>query len=346
MPETNLSPRAIALHRWACMRHGLPTATTPFELAAGDASFRRYFRMTLPDGGTRILMDAPPPQEDSRPFATIAEHWGKAGLPVPTLYATDFEQGFLELEDLGDTPLTQYLSDADATRQGFDMALALLDRLQAQAPSSGLPHYDADLLGRELDLFPEWCLGRLLGISPPHDWNDLRQRLIDDALSQPRVAVHRDFDAMNLMVHDERLYLIDFQDAVAGPLTYDLVSLLRGRYQRLAIDDFAAWVEAFRQRAVASGRLEDDMDSIRFRYLCDGMAAQRSLKVLGIFCRLTLRDARSGYLERLPRFLGHLEDSLEPHAELHDLREWLRTHFAPALADALRRRGLEDAIAP
>ena len=333
MPHT---PRLAALTQWSAACHGLAAADVVLTLAAGDASFRRYYRLTLPDGTTRILMDAPPEQEDSTPFVRIAEQWRHAGLPVPGIYAIDLEQGFLELEDLGDTPLNARLN-SDA----YHRAESLLDRLQRSAPLDGLPTYDATLLGRELDLFPEWCLAKVVDLAPPPEWPAWRQQLIEMAVAQPRVAVHRDFDAMNLMVHANGLYLIDFQDAVTGPLSYDLISLLRGRYRRFTLTEFGQRCEAFRQRALADERLPSGTSAETFRLQVDAMAAQRCLKVLGIFCRLTLRDGKRGYLARLPQFLAHLEDSLAPHPEFSALGDWVQAQFAPALSRALQERDVE-----
>ena len=337
MPDAANASRSDALRKWVATRHDLSESDVRLELAAGDASFRRYFRLWLPSGATRILMDAPPAQENSYPFVAIASAWHDAGLPVPGLYAQDLDAGFIELDDLGDTPMQLLLGneDSDATLACQERALTLIDTLQNRAPVDSLPVYDEALLGRELDLFPEWCLTRFLAIGPPPGWETHRQRLIETALTQPRVAVHRDYDAMNLMVHAEQLWLIDFQDAVCGPLTYDMVSLLRGRYCRFTRSHFTGWTEAFRQRAIADGRLPEHVDSGTFLHMADAMAAQRSLKVLGIFCRLTLRDAKQGYLARLPRFLDHLSDSLAPWPDYADLVTWLDETFAPALARAL-----------
>ncbi|MEQ6916924.1 aminoglycoside phosphotransferase family protein [Halomonas aquatica] len=333
MPEANDPTRTQRLHAWAAERHGLSREAIDLRLAAGDASFRRYFRLQLPDGTTRMLMDAPPDREDSHPFVAIAEQWRAAGLPVPALHGVDLAAGFIELDDLGDTPLQDCLKDEDdpATLAWHERAMALIHGLQNRAPVDGLPAYDAALLGRELDLFPDWCLGEWLDMAPPPDWAALREALIAEALEQPVVAVHRDFDAMNLMVKDDALHLIDFQDAVAGPLSYDLISLLRGRYCRFSKARFAAWTEAFRARAVVDGRLPASVDAATFLTRVQAMAAQRSLKVLGIFCRLTLRDARRGYLERLPHFLDHLEDSLVDLPGHQGLRSWLADTFRPAL---------------
>ncbi|MDR5866579.1 aminoglycoside phosphotransferase family protein [Halomonas koreensis] len=341
MPEADAPTRHDCLRQWVARRHGLAPAAVDLRLAAGDASFRRYYRLRLPDGDTRILMDAPPDREDSAPFVAVARRWAEAGLPVPALHGVDLAAGFLELDDLGDTPLQSRFAAEDdpATLAWHERALDLVHDLQNRAAPDGLPPYDAALLGRELDLFPEWCLARWLDVAPPPGWDALRQALIEAALAQPVVTVHRDFDAMNLMVVEERLYLIDFQDAVAGPISYDLISLLHGRYCRFAPAQRAAWIEAFRARAVADGRLAAGVAPDAFRRQVAGMAAQRSLKVLGIFCRLTLRDHRDGYLARLPHFLAHLEDAL---AELdgHDaVRAWLADTLRPALAARLAAEG-------
>ncbi|MCG6657722.1 phosphotransferase [Halomonas campisalis] len=342
MTEADIPTRLSQLRRWAADQHGLDAHALELRLAAGDASFRRYYRLRLPDGATRMLMDAPPEQEDSRPFVAIAGRWRAGGLPVPALHAVDLEAGFLELDDLGDTPLQRCFhgDDHPATLAWHDRAIDLLHALQNRASPDALPPYDAALLGRELDLFPDWCLGEWLGIAAPPGWEALREALIASALAQPVVTVHRDFDAMNLMVRDDALYLIDFQDAVAGPLSYDLISLIRGRYCRFTAPRFAAWVEAFRQRAVAEGRLSSGTDLATFLTQAQAMAAQRALKVLGIFCRLTLRDDREGYLARLPHFLGHLEESLAALPEHRDVHDWLRDHFHPALEAKLAAQGI------
>ncbi|SDJ48917.1 aminoglycoside phosphotransferase family protein [Billgrantia gudaonensis] len=337
MPDTSPAQRLDRLHRWAAECHGLPSHAIRLRLAAGDASFRRYFRLTLPDDTTRMLMDAPPEREDSHPFVAIARRWRAAGLPVPALHAVDLDAGFLELDDLGDTPLQHCFAGNEApdTLAWHERAMALLHELQNRAGPDELPAYDTTLLGRELDLFPEWCLNAWLDLAVPPGWETLREALIDSALAQPVVSVHRDFDAMNLMVANDRLYLIDFQDAVAGPISYDLISLLCGRYCRFPPARFGAWVEAFRQRAVHDGRLPSTLPPETFLEQTQAMAAQRSLKVLGIFCRLTLRDGRAGYLERLPHFLAHLETALDGLAGHDAFRAWLDETFRPALTARL-----------
>ena len=334
------SHRINALTMWAAQQNGLSIADISLSSAVGDASFRRYFRLTLPDGRTQVIMDAPPQQEDSQPFVTIAKRWHNAGLPVPRVLASQLADGFLLLDDLGNTPLQCLFSDQATTQAYHQQALALIAELQNRAGPESLPAYDAALLGRELDLFPEWCLDAWLTLAPPQSWQPLRDYLIQQALAQPVVSVHRDFDAMNLMLHDQRLYMIDFQDAVAGPISYDLISLLRGRYCRFTSEQFATFVNDFYLQARRDGRLSSEFDFATFLTQCHAMAAQRSIKVLGIFCRLTLRDQKHGYLERLPHFLDHLEDSLlalssQPDSASAEFAQWLKQTFRPHLMKQL-----------
>lgn len=348
MPDANARLHQLGL--WTAAHHGLSIDSLRLELAAGDASFRRYYRLTLPDESTRMLMDAPPEQEDSHPFVAIARQWLMAGMPVPRLHAVDLETGFIELDDLGDSPMQCRLdgNEGSATQAWFERAIEVIHELQNRANPEPLPAYDAALLEAELELFPTWCLSNWLGLSPPASWPALRDGLVEAALQQPRVTVHRDFDAMNLMVHDDQLYLIDFQDAVAGPLSYDLISLLHGRYCRFSRERRQRWQADFHAKAQADGRLSRNISVDQFHRLVAAMAAQRSLKVLGIFCRLTLRDHRQGYVVRLPHFLDHLSDALSDlstlgidelvtgsngdlESALPAFRDWLETTLRPAL---------------
>lgn len=347
MPDANA--RLNLLRQWSATHHALEHDTVSLELAAGDASFRRYYRLTLPDASTRMLMDAPPEHEDSTPFVAIARQWRQAGLPVPTLHAVDLDAGFIELDDLGDCPMQLCLdgNDGDATRDWFERAMNVIHTLQNRTNPEPLPDYDAALLNSELALFPEWCLTRWLELPLPDSWPDMRDSLIQASLELPTVTVHRDYDAMNLMAHDGMLHVIDFQDAVAGPLSYDLISLLHGRYCRFNRERRQHWQAAFYTRARSDGRLSGKVSLNEFNDRVAAMAAQRSLKVLGIFCRLTLRDQRSGYLERLPHFLNHLSDALNDlmdspgRAEsagfetLEDFQAWVEGTLRPALEQRL-----------
>lgn len=328
------SSRMDALTQWAAEQNDLTTDDITVEPAGGDASFRRYFRLTLPKGGTQIVMDAPPAQEDSAPFVAIGQRWQAAGLPVPTIHATNLDSGFLLLEDLGNQPLQDTFTDEQSTQTSHHQALDLIAQLQNRANPQTLPPYDATLLGRELDLFPEWCLDKWLGLPLPNGWKTLRSTLIEQALDQPTVSVHRDFDAMNIMVLNQQLFMIDFQDAVAGPISYDVVSLLRGRYYRFSREQFNQLAGRFYQHARQDGRLSHTTSEAVFIKQCNAMAAQRSLKVLGIFCRLTLRDHKRGYLARLPHFLDHLEDSLAA-LEQDEVSRWVSATLRPAMTQRL-----------
>ncbi|RUR33730.1 aminoglycoside phosphotransferase family protein [Vreelandella nanhaiensis] len=331
------SLRIDALTRWAAEQHRLNQADIILSPAGGDASFRRYFRLMLPDGHTQIVMDAPPAQEDSSSFVAIGNRWYAAGLPVPKIHAANLEDGFLLLDDLGSTPLQDRFIDEASVVSYHEKALALIAELQNRASPAALPGYDAPLLTRELDLFPEWCLSQWLAIPAPKSWEALRAALVQSALTQPTVSVHRDFDAMNLMVDHEQLYMIDFQDAVAGPISYDVISLLRGRYWRFSNEQFTHLAATFHDQARRDGRLSAALPFDAFITQCHAMAAQRSLKVLGIFCRLTLRDQKQGYLERLPHFLDHLDDSLAALPEHADFAKWVSTTLRPVIV-----RRLED----
>ncbi|MCB8888853.1 aminoglycoside phosphotransferase family protein [Vreelandella malpeensis] len=333
-----MSPTRIdVLTRWAANACGLDPAAVMLAPAGGDASFRRYFRLTLPGGETRIVMDAPPYQEDSAPFVTIGRRLRAAGLPVPVIHQADLDAGFLLLEDLGDRPLQEEYQDAAHAVSATREALTLVARLQNATDPSALPAFDEALLRRELALFPEWCLGRWLELAPPTTFDALCDDLVAKALAQPVVSVHRDFDAMNLMRHDKRLYMIDFQDAVAGPLAYDPISILCGRYWRFTPAEFDALAGDFYHHARRDGRLGASTSEADFLVHCRALAAQRSLKVLGIFCRLTLRDDKSGYLARLPHFLDHLEDSLAALPHHAAFARWVATTLRPTITARLEQ---------
>jgi len=297
--------------------------------ASADASFRRYFRV-VPQGAaagerTLIAMDAPPPREDCRPFVKVAALLGAAGVHAPRVLAQDLERGFLLLTDLGDTT---YLA---ALRRGFDPALFAdatdtLVRWQVATRAGVLPPYDDALLRRELALFPEWYVGRHLGATLADDErNDLARvfdLLVADHLAQPRVYVHRDYMPRNLMVCEPNPGVLDFQDAVEGPITYDAVCLYK--------DAFLSWDEAtfmdgvirYWEKAKRAG-LPVDSDFHAFFRALEWMGLQRHLKVLGIFARIAIRDGKAGYVEDTPRFLAYAKPVARRYRELAPLAKLL-----------------------
>jgi len=281
--------------------------------ASADASFRRYLRI-----GSRersfVVMDAPPPQEDVRPFVNIARRIGAAGLHAPQVLAADETQGFLLLSDLGRTLYLDALRDADPARADRLMrdAIAALVQWQVRMQPQGLPPYDEALLRRELQLFPDWCVQREFGVQWGGDelaiWNKIGDLLVASALAQPRVVVHRDWMPRNLMISDPNPGILDFQDAVIGPVTYDIVCLLRDAFiswdEERELDWAVRWWQAARATPVLAGhRFADDFGEC-WRAL-EWMGLQRHLKVLGIFCRLKHRDAKPHYSTDLPRFFAY-----------------------------------------
>jgi hypothetical protein len=273
---------------------------------SGDASFRRYFRIATP-GSSLILMDAPPDREDSRPFVDIAARLRSAGLNAPAIRAFDLEQGFGLLEDFGDT-LYRDLLDPESVDSLLPGLFSILEGMAARVDTEGLPEYDDRLLQTELDLFPDWYLQRHrqrpLEGNERALWADLCETLIDAARQQPQVFVHKDFHSCNLLQTPRGPGIIDFQDGLRGPVSYDLASLLWDRYIGWPRERLEAWMLEIRPR-LAPGVAADEW--IR---CCDWMGLQRNLKIVGIFSRLRYRDEKEGYLEMIPRFYGYLLDVL------------------------------------
>jgi aminoglycoside/choline kinase family phosphotransferase len=297
--------------------------------ASADASFRRYFRVTPAAGAlgqrTLIAMDAPPPREDCRPFVKVAALLDAAGVHAPRVLAQDLERGFLLLTDLGDTT---YLA---ALRHGFDPALFAdatdaLVRWQLATRPGVLPPYDDALLRRELALFPEWYVGRHRGATLDDDERNGLARVFDllvaDHLAQPRVFVHRDFMPRNLMVSAPNPGVLDFQDAVEGPITYDCVCLYKDAFLSWEEPAFLDGVVRYWEKAKRAG-LPVDPDFHAFFRALEWMGLQRHLKVLGIFARLRHRDGKSGYVEDTPRFLAYAKPVANRYRELAPLARLL-----------------------
>ena len=289
--------------------------------ASADASFRRYFRVQY-DATSRIVMDAPPEQEDCQPFIHVSSLMAGIGLHVPVVLRQDLQQGFLLLTDLGDRV---YLSElnADTVENLYGDALQALLRLQAHG-AADLPPYDRGLLMNEMELFRQWYLERHLGLPLTGSENATIDAafayLADQALQQPRVIVHRDYHSRNLMVSSPNPGILDFQDAVIGPITYDLVSLLRDCYIAWPRSQVENWVSQYYRQARSEGLLEN-VSEAQFLNWFDLMGIQRHLKASGIFARLNYRDGKSAYLEDIPRTLGYVIDVGKDYPELRPFIE-------------------------
>lgn len=322
-------PRADARLAWA--RAATGDAALALERASMDAGFRSYWRGATA-GGSRIVMDSPPDKEDVRPWLRMRALLEGGGVRVPRVLAEEADRGFLLLEDLGrDTYL--HAVDADNADALFDAAVDQLLRLQAIAPPADLPAYDEALLARELRLFDEWFLGRHLGVAL--DCEDLEsidlvyRRLIDAALAQPQVLVHRDFMPRNLMPAPDGPAVLDFQDAVRGPIAYDALSLFKDAFLSWPEARVDGWLDRYHARALAAGLPVPPL--ARFRRDADWIGVQRHLKVMGIFARLNHRDGKPKYLADAPRFLAYLDAVLPKYPELAPLSALLDRHVRPAL---------------
>ncbi|MBA3581671.1 MAG: phosphotransferase [Gammaproteobacteria bacterium] len=318
-------PRLDLIQHWLAENAELHSATlTP---ASVDASFRRYFRAST-QHGSYIVMDAPPEHEKLEPFSSIARLLEEHDLNVPHIYDSHVEHGFLLLSDLGSTQYLNVLSDTNV-EQLYGDALDALFKIQTRVPPLGLPLYDKAMLEREMHLFEEWFLRRHLGIElSGAELATLKtsfEILIYAAINQPQVFVHRDYHSRNLMVTDDKNPgILDFQDAVLGPVTYDLVSLLRDCYIEWPQNKIDHWVERYFIRLQNAGITNTRL--VMFQYLFDLMGAQRHLKAIGIFSRLNYRDGKSGYLNDIPRTFNYLDSVCNTHMELHDLATLFKHH--------------------
>ncbi len=287
---------------------------------AGDASFRRYLR--LADASRSwILMDAPPERESSEPFVDITGRLRAAGLHAPRLEAVDLEQGYLLLEDLGDR-LFRDLINRDSADRWFPELFDVLAGFAGRVETGSLPAYSRKRLQDELELFPEWYLRRHKGLQIDCTffdyWESLCTDLLVSAETQRQVFVHRDFHSCNLLLApDDTIGIIDYQDAVTGPLSYDLASLLWDRYLPWPRDRLESWMETFRERVTP------ETPAAVWQRQVDWMGLQRNLKIVGIFARLHYRDGKSGYLEMIPRFWGYLADVLPRYPRFEPFLEQL-----------------------
>lgn len=316
--------RAGQLQQWLSATLG----SRDFRIApaSDDASFRRYFRISR--GGTEpslIVMDAPPEKENCRQFLHVARLFAGAGVHVPAIHSQDLEQGFLLLSDLGSTTYLDALDDDSAGRLYGDAFHALL-RIQLASRPGALPDYDKELLEAELRLFPDWYLSRQLRRELDPAQRETLEKcfsiLLENNLAQPRVFVHRDYHSRNLMVSEPCPGILDFQDAVYGPITYDLVSLLRDAYIAWNEDRVIDFAIRYWEKARPAG-LPVAADFADFYRDFEWMGAQRQLKVLGIFARLSFRDGKSGYLKDQPLVMRYLRSTCGRYRELAPLARLL-----------------------
>jgi aminoglycoside/choline kinase family phosphotransferase len=329
MTGTHPDSRLDALKAW--LATVLPVPMTALAPASSDASFRRYFRVTLVESiavperaaraSTLIAMDAPPPQEDCRLYVATAELLADAGVHAPAVLAADLERGFLLTTDLGSRMYLDALEAASAPGLYRDACRALI-RWQLASREGVLPPYDELLLRRELNLFPDWYVAKHLGTTLSDEQRVVLERafriILENNLAQPRVFVHRDYHSRNLMISDPNPGVLDFQDAVHGPITYDLVSLLRDAYIEWDEEHQLDWAVRYWERAHEAG-LPVAADFAAFWRDFEWMGVQRQLKVLGIFARLYYRDGKDAYLKDMPRVMRYLREACARYRELKPL---------------------------
>jgi aminoglycoside/choline kinase family phosphotransferase len=320
----SLAPERLAALRDFAARHLADPGVKP-EPASADASFRSYWRVAS-GGRTLVVMNAPPGKEDLGPWLDVARRLRLAGLNAPEVLATDLDAGFVLMSDLGTRLYLPELCE-DSVDALYGDALHALARMQTAVATDGLPDYDHVRLLAELELMPTWFLQRHLGLVPACEGWDVIEiafdALLRAALAQPRAFVHRDYHSRNLLVVEgANPGIIDFQDAVRGPLTYDLVSLLRDCYIAWPRERVLAWAESHRLVLRSAGLTT--ADAATFKRWFDFMGLQRHIKVLGIFCRLWYRDGKPGYLGDLPLVLRYTLDVADEYAELRGFADWLR----------------------
>jgi len=317
----SIQDRAAARLAWA--RTTLSDPALTLVSASADASFRSYWRTQQGENRSWIVMDSPPAQEDPQPWVEIGARLCAAGLHVPAVRAYDLQQGLLLIEDLGSQLYLPALNE-DTVDALYDDAMDALLRMQSHADVTGMQPYDAAFLKRELEIMPEWLLGKHLGHTLSGDESDVLEAafdvLVKSALEQPRCFVHRDFHSRNLLIVEENNPgIVDFQGALLGPITYDLASLLRDCYIVWNPERVTAWVENYRLRLQSAKLIDATVSRERFQRWFDLIGLQRHIKVLGIFCRLYYRDGKHGYLDDLPRVYDYVSHVASRYPELAGL---------------------------
>ena len=316
--------RLQQLHSW--LNDCLNVSEYQLQPASGDASFRRYFRLNH-NGYSYIVMDAPPDKEDSQPFVEISKVLINVGLNAPEVLEQDLDQGFLLLTDLGQQQYLDVLNSENVDRLYGDAMAALLSIQASPDVQYKFPPYNAELLLAEMKLFRDWLIEKHLGIELTSEEQDMLDAifklLCDSALAQPQVPVHRDYHSRNLMFDDaHNPGVLDFQDAVLGPVTYDLVSLLRDCYIEWPRVQVESWVMEYHELAIQSGILSENNEAQFLRWF-DLMGVQRHLKAAGIFARLNYRDNKPGYLADIPRTLAYITEVSGRYPELKALHDFL-----------------------
>ena len=329
-PAASNDPRTAQRLDWA--RAALADPQLRLERASTDAGFRSYWR-SVGNAPSRIVMDSPPDKEDVRPWLRLRDLLEAGEVRVPQVLARNVEAGFLLLEDLGPWTYLQTVNSGNADEM-FDAALDQLLNLQQIPPPADLPTCDAAMLARELHLFDDWFCGRHLGLELTPSERDTLEAcyhfLIESALAQPQVLVHRDFMPRNLMPADDGPAVLDFQDAVRGPIAYDALSLFKDAFLSWPEDRVGGWLARYHQRALDAGLPVPALD--RFLRDADLIGVQRHLKVIGIFARLHHRDGKPKYLADVPRFFAYLDAVLSRHPGLHDLERFIAHKVKPAMA--------------
>ncbi|AKH38571.1 MULTISPECIES: aminoglycoside phosphotransferase family protein [Nitrosomonas] len=312
--------RLQLLENW--IKTEFPGKSFELSAASADASFRRYFRIII-DQQSIIAMDAPPQLENCVPFLHAAEVFATANIHVPTILAQNLTQGFLLLSDLGNTTYLQTLeTNPTAADRLYGDATDALIKIQLISQANTFPEYDATLLRKELDLFPEWYIARhlqvILNQKQINDMMAIFSRILENNLAQPKVFVHRDYHSRNLMMTTPNPGILDFQDAVYGPITYDLVSLFKDAYIHWEEERILDWAIRYWEKARKAG-LPIPTDFADFYRDFEWMGVQRHLKVLGIFARLFHRDHKEAYLKEMPLVMTYLRKACERYRELHPL---------------------------
>jgi len=339
--ETKLKSRLDSLLSW-CNKVGMSAEPIlrcdDLTVLSGDASNRRYFRANnqiksrkLP--GSYVAVDAVPDKENNERFVVIAKDWSAQGLRTPKVFGVNLDDGFMLLEDFGDDTLFSHLNDANVD-QYYDQTLSVLHKIQGLmvTPELKLQTYNKSVLLREMELFKEWFVVKLLGIELSSNEDklvvDLFDHLVDSALQQPQVVVHRDYHSRNLMLlAEDGIGILDFQDAILGPVTYDAVSLLRDCYIDWPQKKVYEWLDNFQ----AGSSILSSFSNYAVKQWFDLIGLQRHIKVLGIFSRLWLRDSKKSYLSDIPRVFSYLVNVAKHYEEFHDFVYWLEVCLVPKL---------------